>query len=161
MNEIEINKMNEIKQNLPDPFLMASKLTSLSEQFNSILDDFKKYYILHESAPRSNEHGQMFANIKGHIQSINSKLFSETNNIESASHEAGKILNRLNIYIEEAKIVNTVLNQKLNLVETTNNGASEMSKNYKTMYNLQYYSNFTMLLGIVISIVVMYKLFKK
>ena len=158
MSEIE---MNEIKQNLPDPFPIASNLNSLTEQFNSVLDDFKKYYILYHSAPQSNEYAQMFATVKGNIQSINSQLFSQANNIESATQQANQTLNQLNTDIQEAKITNTSLKQKLNLVETSKHGASEMSENYKIMYNLQYFSNFTMLLGIVIAGGITYNIFKK
>jgi len=158
MSEIE---MNEIKQNLPYPFPMASNLNSLNEQFYSVLDDFKKYYILHHSAPQSNEYAQLFASVKGNIQSINSQLFTQANNIESATQQANQILNQLNTDIQESKIINISLKQKLNLVESSKHGASEMSENYKIMYNLQYFSNFTMLLGIIISSVVTYNIFKK
>jgi hypothetical protein len=66
----------------------------------------------------------------------------------------------LNNDINASKIKNTALKQKLNLVEASKNGASEMNKNYKTMYHLQYFSNFTMLLGIVIAGVITHNVFK-
>jgi len=160
MSELETAFMDAFIESLPDPYKIAFNLNSTKEQFTSILDDFKKYYILHHSAPQSSEYAQLFANIKGQIQVLNSQLFTITNEIESATTEANQMLNGLNDAINETKVKNVALKQKFNLVETSKNGASEMNENYKTMYHLQYFSNFTMLLGIVIAGFMTYKVFK-
>jgi len=161
MSELETAFMDAFIKDLPDPNKMAFNLNSTKEQFTSALDDFKKYYILHHLSPESSEYAQLFANIKGQIQVLNSQLFTTTNEIESATSQANQILNDLNNDINASKIKNTALKQKLNLVEASKNGASEMNKNYKTMYHLQYFSNFTMLLGIFIAAFITHKVFKK
>ena len=161
MSQLEIAFMDAFIESLPDPFKLASNLNSTNEQFSSALDDFKKYYILHHSAPQSSEYAQLFANIKGQIQVLNSQLFTTTNEIESATTQANQMLNTLNDDINETKMQNVALKQKLNIVETSKNGANEMNKNYKTMYHLQYFSNFTMILGIVIAGVMTHNVFSK
>lgn len=160
MSQLETAFMDAFIDSLPDPFKLASNLNSTSEQFTAALDDFKKYYILHHSAPQSSEYAQLFANIKGQIQVLNSQLFTTTNEIESATTQANQMLNTLNDDINETKMKNIALKQKFNLVETSKNGANEMNKNYKTMYHLQYFSNFTMILGIVIAGVMTHNVFK-
>ena len=155
-----IENINNIQDQLPNPSSMLDNLNSISDKFNSILDDFKKYYVLYNTN-QTNENLQIFSNIKGNLQKINSQLFSETNNIESSTEKLNEILTQLNTGIEEAKIRNVVLKQKLTVVETVNNGASEMIENYNSMYNSQYFSNFTMILGIFIAGIVTYKVFKK
>jgi len=160
MSQLETAFVDAFIESLPDPFKLASNLNSTSEQFTSALDDFKKYYILHHSAPQSSEYAQLFANIKGQIQVLNSQLFTTTNEIESATTQLNQMLNGLNNDINETKTQNIALKQKLNLVETSKNGANEMNKNYNTMYHLQYFSNFTMLLGIVIAGVITHNVFK-
>jgi hypothetical protein len=155
-----IENINNIQQELSDPSSMLNNLNSTSDQFNAILDDFKKYYILYNTN-QTNENTQMFSNIKSNIHKINSQLFSETSNIESSIDKINQILSQLNTEIEDAKIKNVALKQKFVVVETTNNGVTEMSENYKVMYNLQYFSNFTMILGICIAGIITYKVFKK
>lgn len=155
-----IENINNIEDQLPNPSLMLNNLNSISDQFHSILDDFKKYYVLYNTN-QTNENLQMFSSIKGNLQKINSQLFSETNNIESSTEKLNEILTQLNTRIEEAKMINIVLKEKLTIVESAKNGANEMSENYKVMYNLQYFSNFTMILGIFIAGVLTYKVFKK
>ena len=72
---------NQDNQPLPDPNDMSDTLNTTSQQFSSLIDDFQKYYTLYNSSPDSNENTQMYAGIKSNIQNMNSKLFSETNNI--------------------------------------------------------------------------------
>jgi peptidoglycan hydrolase CwlO-like protein len=158
---MNITNVNELNQDLPEPSSIFIQLTSLNQQFTSLLDDFKKYYILHNLTPQSNEYSQMFSIIKGNVQKIISHLFSETNSIESVIEKINTILMKLNTEIQEEKLKNTAFKQKLHIVKNTNSGASEMIKNYKTMYNLQYFSNFTMILGIFAAGIMTSKVFKK
>jgi hypothetical protein len=155
-----IENINNIQEQLPNPSLISNNLNTINDKFNAILDDFKKYYILYNTN-QTNENIQMFSSIKGNLHKINSQLFLETNNIESSTENLNQILNQLNKEIEYAKIKNDTLKQKLTIVESAKNGASVMSENYKVKYNLQYFSNFTMFLGIFIAGIVTYKVFKK
>ena len=158
MSTIDIN---ELKKTLPDPFFLGKNLNSINQQFKSILDDFKKYYILHNQNPQYNEYTQLFDSNKSNVHKIQSQLFSEMNSIELSVDKINQALNMINVEIEEEKLKNIFLKQKLNDVNSMRNGASEMSDNYKTMYNLQYFSNFTMFLGILIAAIMTYNVFKK
>ena len=71
--EIQVNKL---KENMPDPNKISNDLNNLQQQYNPVLDDFKKYYVLHKQYPDLNEYTQMFSSIKGNLQSLSSNLFT-------------------------------------------------------------------------------------
>jgi hypothetical protein len=58
-----------------NPKIFISKLHALHEQLPHILEDFIKYYIFYNKNPDYPEYSQMFANIKGNLNTINSNLF--------------------------------------------------------------------------------------
>jgi SMC interacting uncharacterized protein involved in chromosome segregation len=138
-----------------------NKLADYVESFPHMLDEFKKYYIFFNKNPDYNEYGQLFGNIKGNVQQIQSALFTETNNIEAVIEKINKEMVIINDKIKVAKKKNRTLKGKLGIVETTNNGVEEMIDDYKNTYNLQYFTNFTLLLGIIIASYIIFKVYKK
>lgn len=154
-------QINSLIQNMPNPSSIISDLNTLQEQYGPVLDDFKKYYVLHNQYPDLNEYTQMFSSIKGNLQSLNSNIFTLTNNIESSTQQQNQVMQQVNDDINKEKQIQTMLQEKLNLVKNEINGSREMTKNYTAMYNLQFFSNITMFLGIIILGVVIYKVYKK
>jgi hypothetical protein len=161
MDLVDKNILNDLQNSLPDPSTFKNNLITLNSQFPSMLDDFKKYYIFFNKNPDYNEYGQLFGNIKGNIQQIQSALFTETNNIEAVIEKINKEMVIINDKIKVAKKKNRTLKGKLGIVETTNNGVEEMIDDYKNTYNLQYFTNFTLLLGIIIAGHIIFKVYKK
>lgn len=154
-------QINNLIQNMPNPTSIKSDLNTLQEQYGPVLDDFKKYYVLHNQYPDLNEYTQMFSSIKGNLQTLNSKIFTLTNNIENSTQQQNNVMQQVNDDIKQEKLIHTMLQQKLNIVKNEINGTREMSKNYTSMYNFQFFSNITMFLGIVIVGTVIYKVYKK
>jgi hypothetical protein len=154
-------QINSLIQNMPNPTSITSDLNTLQEQYGPVLDDFKKYYVLHNQYPDLNEYTQMFSSIKGNLQTLNSNIFTLTNNIENSTQQQNNVMKQVNEDIKQEKLIHTMLLQKLNIVKNEMNGAREMSKNYTSMYNLQFFSNITIFLGIVIVGTVIYKVYKK
>jgi hypothetical protein len=146
---------------VPNPATISSKLISIQEQYAPILDDFIKYYVLYKQNPSSNEYTQMFSSIKGNLHKINSQLFTETNTIETSIKYLNDIMSKMNSEIEEEKKVNEILKHKIHDLKNEKNGASEMIDNYQTMYNLQYFTNCTMFLGIILIMTMLYFVYKK
>jgi hypothetical protein len=157
---IEI-ELNNLIQQLPTPQYLSSSLTSTQDQYGSVLDDFKKYYILHKKYPDLSEYTQMYSSIKGNLHKLNSDLFADTANIENSIQQLGKLLTQANKDINDEKIMQELLKEKLAIIKSENNGATEMTKNYLTMYNMQYFANLTLFVGIIIISYVTYKVFKK
>lgn len=146
---------------LPNPATISSQLISIQEQERAILDDFTKYYILYKQNPSSNEFTQMFSSIKGNVHKIHSQLFTVTNTIQTGITDLNDLMRELNTKIEEEKKANKILILDLNKLNNRNNGASEMVDNYQSMYNLQYFKNFTMILGIILLILMLIFINKK
>jgi len=146
---------------LPNPATISSQLISIQEQERAILDDFTKYYILYKQNPSSNEFTQMFSSIKGNVHKIHSQLFTVTNTIQTGITDLNDLMRELNTKIEEEKKANKILILDLNKLNNRNNGATEMVDNYQSMYNLQYFKNFTMILGIILLILMLIFINKK
>jgi hypothetical protein len=153
--------MSNLLNNLSNPTSISDALTTIQQQYGPVLDDFKKYYVLYNQFPTYDEYSQMFASIKGNLQSLNASLFTETNNIDSSISLLNSIMTTLNATIQEEKNKNSSLKQKLQIVHSDINGATEMNNNYTMMYNLQYISNVTMILGILLVGSMIYNIKKK
>jgi hypothetical protein len=153
--------MSTSPSSLPNPETISSQLISIHEQDKAILDDFKKYYVLYKQNPSSNEYTQMFSSIKGNVHKIHSQLFTVTNAIQTGITDLNDLMRKLNIKIKEEKKENEILIIHLNKLNNENNGASEMIDNYQTMYNLQYFKNFTMILGIILLVLMLGFIHKK
>lgn len=154
------NKQHEIMNNLTKPSLFLSQLDTLVEKLPHILDDFKKYYVFYNKNPEYNEYQQMFENMKGNLQKLNSELFMVTNNIEKGTDDINHQLHDLDQSIEREKTKNKILKKKLGFIETKYDGSAEMISNYKDTYNLYYLKNFGIFLGIILSIIAANKIGK-
>ena len=76
--------------NLPKTTFFSSKVQTLKDKIQPILDDFQKYFVFNKLNPEYTEYQQIFANIKSNISSISSELFMLINGIESKTDEINK-----------------------------------------------------------------------
>lgn len=136
--------------NFTQPNSFLAKLKPFQEKLPSILEDFVKYYVFYNRNPEVNEYQQLFDNIKGNLQSLNSGLFVETNNIEKMTEIINEKLLELDKLINREKKMNRELKRRLGIVENTYNGSDEMITNFQDMYEYQYLTNFATLAGIIV-----------
>jgi hypothetical protein len=136
--------------NFTQPASFLAKLKPFHEKLPHILEDFVKYYVFYNRNPEVNEYQQLFDNIKGNLQSLNSGLFVETNNIEKMTEIINEKLLELDKLIMKEKKMNRELKRRLGIVENTYNGSDEMINNFKDMYELQYLTNFATFAGIIV-----------
>jgi Trp operon repressor len=134
---------------LTKPQVFISQINTLKEKLPSILDDFKKYYVFYNKNPEYNEYQQIFENIKGNLQNINSELFMTTNNIEKDTESINDRLQKINALIAKEKMKNRQLKRKLGIVEKKYNGSDELISDYKEIYNLDYLTNFALFYGVI------------
>ena len=125
-------QQDNLTDDLTKPQVFLSQINTLKEKLPSILDDFKKYYVFYNKNPEYSEYQQMFENIKGNLQNINSELFMTSNNIE------------------KEKIKNRQLKRRLGIIEKKYNGSDELISDYKEIYNLDYLKNFALFYGIIL-----------
>jgi len=141
---------NNLMDDLTKPPVFLSQINTLKEKLPPILDDFIKYYIFYNKNPEYNEYQQIFENIKGNLQNINSELFMTSNNIEKGVENINDRLQKINTLIAKEKIKNRELKRKLGIIEKKYNGSDELISDYKEIYNLDYLKNFALFYGIIL-----------
>ena len=134
-----------------------NKIKVLNEQFYSILEDFKKYYIFFNKNPNVNEYQQMFLNIKSNIESINSQLFTIHNNIQDNIDDININIEKINTEIQKEKKQNIELKKRVGIVNNKKVSSEILIDDYKELYNNTYYYNITILIGIIIIIILFIK----
>jgi hypothetical protein len=153
-------QQNNLMDDLTKPQVFLSQINTLKEKLPPILDDFIKYYIFYNKNPEYNEYQQIFENIKGNLQKINSELFMTTNNIEKGVENINDKLQKIDILIAKEKKKNRELKRKLGIIEKKYNGSDELISDYKEIYNLDYLKNFALFYGVVLMGVVLVSKFK-
>ena len=107
--------MNSQNINFPPPSQFTQQLETLSSQLPHILDEFKKYYVFYNKNPEYPEYQQMFQNIKGNLNDINSKLFKLTNDVQFNTDELNAKLFTLDSLIGKERETNNELKRKLGI----------------------------------------------
>lgn len=158
-NNINININNE--NNLIDQAkYFDEKINTIKSQFFSALDDFKKYYVYFNKNPEVNEFQNYYANSKGQLQSMSKDLVFTTNNIdkhiETLNNEMSDILPKL----KKEKEINEVLLKQLQNLQNTQNGSEILVEDSKRAYNIQYYKNWQMFIGVIIVSGLILKMYK-
>ena len=160
MDLLDSYKKNNILDTFPKPSIFLSQLNTIQSQLGPILDDFNKYFVFYNMNPQISENQQMYDNIKNNIHELYASLLTISTGIDTNVNQINNDYQELNKLIEILKQRNSVLKQKLGIVEDTYDGSDTMISNYKDMYNLQYLKNFSLGLGIVFSLVLITKIFK-
>jgi hypothetical protein len=139
----------------------AEKINSIKTQFFSALDDFKKYYVYYHKNPEVNEFQNYYSNSKGQLQNLSKELVSTTNNInQSIKSLNNKMVNDDKKLNNEKKINGKLTNTVANL-ENTQNGSEILIDDTKYNYNLKYYFNIELFIGILIIGGTLAKIFRK
>lgn len=134
----------------PEASSFSETLETLQSQLPAVLEDFKKYYVFYNKNPDYPEYQQLFENIKSNLTSINSDLFTLSNDVQVNIDDINTGLITLNNQIEKEKKTNRQLKIDLGIVEYKNNAASEMIYDYKQMYESGYLRNWGLFLSIFV-----------
>ena len=136
------------------------KIITIKLQFFSALDDFKKYYVYFNKNPEVNEYQNYYTNSKSQLQTMNRDMFLTTNNIEKNIDILNKNLVLLSAKLNNEKKLNKKMSELMNNLENTQNGSEILIDDSKTKYNIQYYKNIELFIGILIMGGVISKIFK-
>jgi len=125
------------------------KANILKEKLSGLISDFTKYYVFYHKNPNYSEYQNIFENIKTNLNNIMTELFVISNNVEKDNTKINKELKILNIDIEKEKIKNAKLKNTLVNLINKYNSSDIMIDDYKQIYNINYLKNFTVLVGII------------
>ncbi len=128
----------------------TSQIKSISDQYNSMLTDYKKYYI----AVNNNK---TITNSKNFDDSstLLVKKYNELVKIQSEISDLNKQIvsdvTALNGKIKIEKTKNTDYKNKLEALDPIKSSANVLNRDYKTNYNVKNTQNWSLLLGIIVS----------
>jgi len=136
------------------------KINIIKTQFFSALDDFKKYYVYFNKNPEVNEFQNYYSNSKGQLQAMSRDLFLTTNNIDKNVESLDKEMSAISVKLEDEKKLNGELMKLLTNLQNTHNGSEILIDDSKDAYNIQYYYNWELIVGILIVSGMLVKVFK-
>jgi len=136
------------------------KINTIKNQFFSALDDFKKYYVYFNKNPEVNEFQNYYASSKGQLQSMSKDLFLTTNDINKQIEDLNTEMVSVSVKLQVEKTLNQELTDRLQNLEKTQNGSEIMLDDSKSAYNIQYYKNWQMFIGVVGLTVLILKIYK-
>jgi len=140
---------------LTNPEIYRTRVKTLKDTLPAILDDYVKYYVLHNTDTSSAEYESAYNRVVSNLATLNSNLSVVTNDVEKGIEDINSLLNDNDIQIEKTK--NQDLKRKLGIVENEQSGSIEMIHDFKNMYNLQYLNNFAMLGGLVAILTLLFR----
>jgi hypothetical protein len=126
------------------------QINNIKSQFFSALDDFTKYYVYYNKNPEVNEFQNYYANSKGQLQTMSKDLFLTTNNIDKNIENLDNEMLQISIKLENEKKLNKEMSELINNLQNTQNGSEILIDDSKTKYNIQYYKNVEIFIGILI-----------
>ena len=126
------------------------QINNIKSQFFSALDDFTKYYVYYNKNPEVNEFQNYYANSKSQLQTMSKDLFLTTNNIDKNIEDLDNEMLQISIKLENEKKLNKEMTELINNLQNTQNGSEILIDDSKTKYNLQYYTNVEIFIGILI-----------
>ena len=126
------------------------QIDNIKSQFFSALDDFTKYYVYYNKNPEVNEFQNYYANSKSQLQTMSKDLFLTTNNIDKNIEDLDNEMMNISIQLENEKKLNKEMSELINNLQNTQNGSEILIDDSKTKYNIQYYKNVEIFIGILI-----------
>ena len=144
----------------PKPKEYQDKLNTLVEQFSSVLDDFKKYYVFTNKNPEVNEYQHFYLENKSQLQNLNKEVFLIRNDIETSIEKLNYIMTRMNGQLSSEKELKGELVKLVSNLKENENGAETMLVDTETTYSQQYILNVEIFCGIILVAYLVSKFFK-
>ena len=145
----------------PEANIFDEKIKGIQNSFFSALDDFKKYYVYYNKNPEVDEYQNFFTTSKAQLQGLNSDIFLVTNNIQKNIKKLNIEMEAISNKLKSEKDLNVELLALINNVQTTEDGSAIMIDDVKYEYNMQYYKNWELFIGIIVFTGISIKMLKK
>ena len=139
----------------------GSKIETLKKQYPGYLDNFKQYYILTKQFPNDDSYTRGYESSRADIQNATKSLFMINNNIQVEIEKLKATTTILNKNIANEKARNITLQKKYEDATGEVGGVKTMINDYRKIYVLQYISNVSIFLGVILSGVIISKTFRR
>jgi len=139
----------------------GSKIETLKNQYPGYLDNFKQYYILTNQFPNDDSYTRGYQSSRTDMQNATKNLFMINNNIQVEIEKLKATTTILNKNIANEKAHNITLQKKYDDATGEVGGSKTMINDYKKIYVLQYISNVSIFLGVILSGIIISKTFRR
>jgi hypothetical protein len=140
---------------------ILSKLETITQKFDSSLDDLSESYLNYKMYPEYNEYERMYSNTSGIIDSLQADVFVSTNDVQRNIDNLNRLISDLNKKIAAEKIKQTKLKAELVNINSQANGSGLLTIQSKTLYFDNYVYNITLIVGILILFYSLFKVYSK
>ncbi len=138
--------------------IYAQQLSEENERFYLILEDFKRFFISSKMNPDSHEAQNAFQREKSMIQDNHKQLFLLNNDVQKSTSEIKEQINILEKSLRKERKSNKSLTKKEQSLENLDNAAVQMLKDTNFIYNQRLITIFNVVVGIVATSVLVYKI---
>lgn len=154
--------MNELVKQKADNNNKAKKylqqLSEENERFYLILEDFKRFFISSKMNSDSHEAVNAFQREKSMIQDNHKQLFMLNNDVQKSTSEIKQQIEILEKSLRKERKSNKALTKKEQSLENLDNAAVQMLKDKNFIYNQRLITIFNVVVGIVATSVLVYKI---
>jgi len=128
--------------------IIKEQINSIKSTFNSVLDDYKKYYVFYHAHPEVNEYQNYYLQSKNQLNNLVKDLFNISKNIHIKINELSDETSEVYNNLKQERINYKKLSTKINSLTGTKNGSEILINDFKKSYNQQFYSNIEIFIGI-------------
>jgi len=137
--------------------VFSEKIDTIQTTFLSALDDFQKYYVFYNTHPEVDEYQNYYVNSKSQLQSLNKDILSTTNNIDEQINVLANTISNLHLKLKDEKDLYEQLTNRHAKLKNTQAGAEILIDDSKTQYNIQYYYNWEIFIGVIMLCIMLSK----
>ena len=134
------------------------QLSEENERFYLILEDFKRFFISSKMNSDSHEAVNAFQREKSMIQDNHKQLFLLNNDVQKSTSEIKQQIEILEKSLRKERKSNKALTKKEQSLENLDNAAVQMLKDKNFIYNQRLITIFNVVVGIVATSVLVYKI---
>jgi hypothetical protein len=138
----------------------STQVSDLQNTFPEVLDEFKKYFVFYQKNPDYNEYLTNFENAKSNLNQLIVKLFKISASVQMSTSKINANMEEVNKSIQVNKAEFTKLKRRVLNLKEAHNTSDIMVDDYVTIYNMYYLKNAAILLGILMQVWILIKVFK-
>ena len=144
--------------NTKEQYLLRIK--SISDQYFSMLTDYKKYYIASKQNPSDNSKKKFLDESSINLTRKYNELVNLQTEITRLNNEIVTNSSGLNSKLKIEKTTNTDFKKKLTALDPIKSSATMLISDYKTNYNDNNIKNWSLLIGIIVSCAIITYMFR-
>jgi CCR4-NOT transcriptional regulation complex NOT5 subunit len=137
----------------------STQVKDLQNAFLGVLEDFITYYVFYHKNPDYSEYQTNFENAKSNLSGFITKLFRLSNSVKMSTSKINGNMEEINKSIQENKENCSKLKKRIVQLKEAHSTSDIMVNDYVTIYNIYYLKNAAILLGILLEVWILMKVF--